>query len=489
MTSLRRRLVGRTTLVAVATIVPASIALYVLLRGELLSQFDEALLLEARSLQSHVALVRSEKGVNLEVIDLPHYDNPTNPWMFQIRHGETTEATSPGAEDHDFRPGPCSYLPTLRSTRLPDGTSGRMLFFRFDPQPPERDDSPDDPEPVVPPVEIVVARSTRELSAICASMRWILGIVNAVAISVIVGGIHRVARRELRPLSTLAAIIQATKAEGLSEPIVLTDPPEEVAPVIDRLNELLQRLDRAIVREKAFTADVAHELRTPLAGLLATLEVVSSRDRDAPVYRQTIADCLTAVRGMNSLVRTLLLLAREDIHRPDRACEPVGLAGLLRDCFSPFETMALEKRLRIDWQTDERIVWPTDRESLRSIASNLLDNAVSYVGVDGWIRIVTFAGETTGISIANDGCRLSPGDAENAFQRFWRGDESRSATGTHCGLGLSLCRKIAEGIGARLCATASDGVFEVRLEFARPASAGSPDTLPGAVATRIRIVV
>lgn len=471
MTSLRRRLVERTALVAVATIVPASFALYWLLRGALLSQFDEALLLEARSLQSHVMLVNSETGIALEVTDLPHYDNPTNPWMFQIRHGEATEATSPGVEDHDFRPGPPSHEPRLQSTSMPNGAPGRMLFFRFDPRPPERGEPPEEPEPVIPAVEIVVARSTHELSAICTSMRWILGPVNAVTISVIVWGIRRVTRRELRPLSTLAATIQAMKAEGLSEPIVLQNPPEEVAPVIDRLNELLQRLGRAMVREKAFTADVAHELRTPLAGLITTLEVVAGRDREVSVYRKTVADCLTVAQGMNSLVQKLLLLAREET-RHARVYEPVDVAESLRECFSAFEPVAEEKRLRIDWRVDDGFVWPTDPESLKLILSNLLDNAVSYVDVGGWIRITAFGGGSLGISISNSGCRLPPGDAGDAFRRFWRGDESRSATGIHCGLGLSLCRKVAEGIGARVTATVRDGVFEARLEPIYPLTAG-----------------
>ena len=107
------------------------------------------------------------------------------------------------------------------------------------------------------------------------------------------------------------------------------------ADVVGRLNDLLARLEAAMSREKSFTADVAHELRTPLAGLSSTLEVCASRPRESAEYQHVVARCLTITRGLESMVNNLLLLARELAGPPNTDFPLISLWMLTTAIFSP----------------------------------------------------------------------------------------------------------------------------------------------------------
>jgi signal transduction histidine kinase len=235
---------------------------------------------------------------------------------------------------------------------------------------------------------------------------------------------------------------------------------------------LLDRVERTVVRERRFTADVAHELRTPLAGLTATLDVCAARRRAPEDYERTVERCSAIVWSMSAMVENLLTLARADARqlavRPARA----SVAALVDECWAAFDAAAVGRGITAEFRFDDDLVVETDTEKLRIVLNNLLDNAVSHTDTGGWVRV---GGRATdgGVELrfANSGSGVARHEAGRVFDRFWRGDVGRGATGVHCGLGLSLCREVTTLLGGTIEATSEAGeVFKVRLVL--PGGAG-----------------
>jgi two-component system heavy metal sensor histidine kinase CusS len=238
-------------------------------------------------------------------------------------------------------------------------------------------------------------------------------------------------------------------------------------PVVTRLNELLARIESAFGREKAFTADVAHELRTPISGLEAALEVCASRDRTGDEYRQVVSRCRATVEQMHRLVEQLLLLARAESGQVVMEMRWVGLNELLKDCWDAVGERALERALRLEWEVPAACEVRTDRGLLMVVVQNLFDNAVSYADEGGAVRVQWIEMDAGAVlRVSNTGCTLGEAEVAKVFERFWRDDAARSGTGRHAGLGLSLCRKIMALLGGEAMARVREGgVFEVEVTF------------------------
>ncbi len=314
-----------------------------------------------------------------------------------------------------------------------------MLFFT-----PKRED-----EETTPPLAtfhqacLVLVRETEGLDRRLAQLAWVLTGVFGITMLVSAATMAWVVRRGLTPLNALADRIHAIGATDLSERIALHESPQEMLPVVQRLNELLVNVESAIARERTFTADVTHELRTPLAGLTAALEVCGSRKRQPEEYEQAIGKCLKAARGMHAMVENLLIVARADANRLHPQYEPVNAGWLLQEGWRPFEGRAAARGLAIDWTVADDLLVQTDQSLLRIVVRNLLDNAATYAGSGGRICIEgRQADDRIVLRISNTGSQIHSEQVADVFKRFWRGDAARSDVDQHCGLGLALCRRI-----------------------------------------------
>jgi two-component system, OmpR family, heavy metal sensor histidine kinase CusS len=465
MRSLRVRLLCRTTGVLVLTFVVAAIALYLLMRASLFAQFDGALFMEAQALTSHVEQEGERLKFELADAALSAYSHAEHPHFFQIWTSDgRSAARSSSLAGHDLRfPQDASARPAYASLKLPNQKAGREVRFSFEPR---FEDEDEHPTAVANRrfATIALARDTSELDGTLATLGWLLVIVTLVAMIGSIALTSGVIQHELEPLKRLARSLEGMRMADLSEPIQLAECPAELMPVVQRLNELLGRLDEAFIREKSFTADVAHELRTPLAGLQTALEVCASRQRDPDAYHDVIRKCLRITQGMHSMVNNLLSLARADASQLTAHLESVDIPLLLQECWSSFEERAKQRRLRIEWLFDNAGAVFIDREKTWLVATNLFDNAVTYADDGGWIRVsVSDVGQSIVVTIANSGCRLSQQDVDHVFDRFWRGDAARSEAGIRCGLGLSLCKKLVEVVKGTVVAEVTNGIFSVSL--------------------------
>jgi two-component system sensor histidine kinase QseC len=243
--------------------------------------------------------------------------------------------------------------------------------------------------------------------------------------------------------------------------------PTELVPMVDRLNDLLGRLDDAFNRERTFTADIAHELRTPLAGMLSTLEVCWSRPRDSAAYQETIEQCATVLRQMQGLVERLLLMARAEGGQLKAQQANVNLETLALECWMSFESRAREAGLTVAVETEENHAVLADVQLLQSVLKNLLDNAVSYARPGSRVRIVIRGEQDRVIAeVISEGHGLTEDDLAHVFDRFWRKDPARSKSGLHAGLGLGLCRRLLALQNGTLTVSLEGDAFIARLNLA-----------------------
>jgi len=435
-------------------------ALYAVIRRSLYEQFD-AYLLAAGHLVSASLDYRHEQGdesgpgrdkidLELDADMLPEFARSKHPAYFEVwGPGGEVVARSPSLGRKDLMTfSQAQQEPRFRRVRMQDDQSCRALVLRFTPQELRSGPAEAGERSAEQTLTLAVARDTEHLEDNLGFLAWLLACASAGAItlSCVVGTL--VVRRGLRPVRSLAGEIAAIHEDNLTARLAAETLPREIAPIARRLNELLQRLERSFQRERRFVADVAHELRTPLAGMLSTVEVALSQPRDPQGYCAALQDCLAIIRNMQRVVANLLVLARIDARQIRLRRAPVRLRELVDSCWRLFAQRGAGRGLGYENRLEADLVCSSDPDQLAMVFSNLLDNAVEYAEAGGRIWIV---GRRTDpamvVEIANTGCRLTAEQATQVLDCFWRGDASRTDTGAHCGLGLALVQRIMRVLG------------------------------------------
>ncbi len=471
MLSLRRRLLFGTALGTAGVLCVAGFALYTMMRASLYAGFDGSLRQKAETLADLIE--QEHDGIELEFAeaDMAEFKRSDRPEYFQVWLADgTLVQRSPSLKGRDLprRRAPLNE-PEIRAAALPDGQPGRIATLHFSARPDGEHDAPAKPERLI----MALARDTRDVESALAELRFALVLVGAVATLASVGVLAWLVQIGLRPVNALATRIGGIDEDRLSERIDPADSPQELQSLVHRLNDLLTRLDSAFAREKTLTADVAHELRTPLAGLRATLEVTLSRERDPAPYRKAMSECLEICTQTQSLIENLLALARLDAGCEAIQRNPTPIAKLLQETWKPFQKAAGDRKLDVRWDVAPGLTAQTEPDRLRLVLSNLFQNAVHYVDHGGEVKVEAMqANGTLRIRVSNTGSRISPEEIASVFDRFWRGDGAREHDGVHCGLGLSLCKTTMQHLGGTIGAATENGSFQVTISL--PTNAG-PD--------------
>ncbi len=295
--------------------------------------------------------------------------------------------------------------------------------------------------------------------------RWavILTLVSLSAGLVVALGAGWFVRRSLRPLHLLAAQTRAISPRQLHQRLALADPAEELSPWIDQFNALMDRLQQAYGQLEAFNADVAHELRTPLATLIGQTEVALSRERSPAALRETLQSNLEEMQRLSALVNDMLFLSQADRGVTARRGAPVSLAGLAAQV-SEFHEATLEDAglaLRIDGDA----TLPVDEPLVKRALSNLLGNATRFAE-PGSTVVIAIAPATEAqqvqLVVQNRGQAIAPDHLPRLFDRFFRVDESRCCDDAqHHGLGLAIVAAIARMHAGRTLAESASGTTRV----------------------------
>lgn len=248
--------------------------------------------------------------------------------------------------------------------------------------------------------------------------------------------------RGLRPLTTMSRAIGSRSADNL-QPLDLDQVPSEVQPLVDSLNKLLQRLSESIDRERSFTADAAHELRTPLAAIKVQAEVALAADSDEQ-RRHAIAQVIAGVHRTTHLAQQLLLLARLD-HAESAQVQEVDLGQAAVDSAARQADAAERAGIELGVDVEEGCMLRADPLALSILCDNLIDNAIKYGRSGGHVAVsVTRTDSGAVLTVRDDGPGVPPAQRSRLADRFFRVAGS-GAEGS--GLGLSIVDRIARRYG------------------------------------------
>ena len=347
---------------------------------------------------------------------------------------------------------------------LPDGTAGRAVELQIELGVRRMGPRPGPSLTLI----TVVAASTAETEKQLGFLAMLL-VATAVGTLGVCGGVAwLVVSRSLRPLDTVARKIAAMDETGLKARIVEQGVPREIGPVVHQLNALLGRLDAAFERERALTADVAHELRTPVAELRAIAEVTMSRRREPPEYQQALGEMVDAVKTLQELIEKLLVLARLEAGQVQPELTAIPLKPLVVEHWALVHAAATARGVTLEERCPVEVCVAADPKLLDVALANVLSNAAAYAPAGSAVVVEgRGVGEQWEVSIANGGCPLDADEVERVFERFWRADTARSKTGLNCGLGLTLVRRAMEAMGGQARASVNEGGgFVLTLTFA-----------------------
>lgn len=263
------------------------------------------------------------------------------------------------------------------------------------------------------------------------------------ALPVLAVMIWLVVGRALAPLKGVATEVSMRAPDSL-EAIDDTNTPREIHGLVVALNQLFRRFRSVIQRERQFTADAAHELRTPLAALKTHLQVARAQSKEAST-RQSLDRAVEGVDRATHTVEQLLLLARADVQETNALMKvSVSLDDVAVSVVSELSQLAFERDIDLGVDAPGPVVARGDAASLSVLVRNLVDNAVRYTPAGGTVTVsVNADDESAWIEVSDDGVGITADERSKVFNRFHRGTGRKTMHANGSGLGLSLVSRIA----------------------------------------------
>jgi two-component system, OmpR family, heavy metal sensor histidine kinase CusS len=337
-----------------------------------------------------------------------------------------------------------SDSPLYESVRM--GSSGRWRVVSI------RVTGPDGP------LLVQVARSLAEYDHESQELLFVFLMTGPLTLLVAVSGGYFLARRALTPVHNITQTAKQITADRLSQRVAVDNPHDELGSLAQTLNEMIERLESSFTEMQRFTADAAHELRTPLAVIRNEAEVALRLPRSSDEYCRVLENLLEETNRLSEMADQLLFLCRQDAGLLHTASEIVAVDDLLREVVGNMQLVAEEKGVSLSLNENPSCQLLADRRQLRRVFYNLLDNAIKYTGASGQ---VTVSSNTTdgrlSVMIADSGVGIPQEHLPRVFDRFYRVDPSRTGDGSGAGLGLSICQSIVKALGGSIRLESSAG--------------------------------
>lgn len=287
-----------------------------------------------------------------------------------------------------------------------------------------------------------------------------LALFIAVPLMLLVAGIagYVLAGRALEPVARITSLADSIGGNDLSARLKLDLPDDELGRLASTFDAMLARIEDAFERQRRFTGDAAHELRTPLSLMRSEVDLALARPRSPEEYRESLTEFDRDLQRLTGLVGTLLALARSDSGQLKLERSPVELADLVQVIADQYAESAEVAQIRLSAQAN-RARAMVDEDLLIQVLVNLVDNALTHTPIGGEITIASRAdGGWVELEVRDTGSGIAPQHLGRIFDRFYRVDEGRARTyGGGNGLGLSISRAIVEAHGGTISVTSEVG--------------------------------
>jgi two-component system OmpR family sensor kinase len=290
------------------------------------------------------------------------------------------------------------------------------------------------------PIRLTLRNLAVALSAVAVAI-WLLALF--------LGG--WLCRRALVPVTDMAAAARAMGSLDHNHRLPVAARGDELEDLGRAFNDLLDRLDESFERQRRFTGDASHQLRTPLAGMLGQIEVSLRRDRSPTEYRHTLELIHAQAGQLRAIVESLLFLARADAEARLPDLETIDLSAWLREHVGRWADHLRSHDLNTESHLNEPIWVRVQTALLGQLLDNLWDNACKYseTGVPITLRVAK-GSDTASLVVEDAGCGISPDDLPHVFEPFYRSPRERQRGAAGIGLGLAVARRIATAFGGTL---------------------------------------
>lgn len=296
-----------------------------------------------------------------------------------------------------------------------------------------------------PDQQIAIAVSLAAVDQEMTAIGSIFLITIPVVLLLVAGGAWQLAGSALSPIHQLTHAIRQVTVKGLDQRVPLGATDMEFVEVIQVFNQMLERLERSFQQASRFSADAAHELKTPLTILQGELEQTIQKAEPGSEMQQNLCTLLDEVSRLSGIVRKLLLLSRADAGQIRLPQTKVDLSELLREMVEDIKLLAPE--LEVNARIADGLQVLGDRDLMTQLLQNLVSNAIKYnlpQGSQGWIQIhAQRQASTILVTVSNASLDIPASDRPQIFDRFHRVDPARTRQVEGIGLGLSLAREIA----------------------------------------------
>lgn len=321
---------------------------------------------------------------------------------------------------------------------------------------------------------LLIAMSLEDAQMVLNNLRTVLLFAFPIVLLILFLIARLIAGRSIAPVSSIIRTANKISSENLNARIEIPRKKDELHTLVLTINDLLRRIENMIEREKRFTSDASHQLRTPLAVMKGTLEVLIRKPREPEVYVEKIRYCVSEIDRMNRLVDQLLLLARFESQKEVLEYRRFDLVETIDTVLQRLESTIRAKELSIQFEV-ERNYWITsDFYMLDIIFENLLSNAVKYSPPHSIVSIqLEQNGEEITCVIEDHGVGMRPEELAKVFDRFYRSDALEHPEIKGNGLGLSIVKRMCDLLKIEIrIESEPDRGARVRLLF-------PPENLPG----------
>lgn len=447
-----RRIALAILLTVWTTLVVGGVVVYATTRSLLLADLDASLVRRARGLKELREMKQAAPNLSESAGDRYVITTPLRRTLGRLPASEIR--------------APEPLVESASTATLGDGSRVRSVTLRFTPS--------EGGEPVT----VIYSGSAERCYDILRRLEIALAVFGLWAGAGAAGAAILVSRAALRPLRETGQAIGAIDERRLDRRIDPTALPVELHPVAARLNEMLDRLQSAFNQRKQFLADASHELRTPVAALVTTIEVALRRPRGAAEMRETLRVCLSDARMLRQLVQALMEHARSDSAAHRQTLETFDAAPLLHQCADVAEGLAIGRDVTVRRLIPDSLEVTGHPMPLRGIVTNLMGNAVEHNHVRGWVELLVQAsGRNLEIVVSDNGPGIPPDDLSHVFEPFYRAKTPASGAdeGAHLGLGLFLVDSHIKAMGGTCQISSTPGVgTSIRVRIPAALSARAP---------------